>query len=37
MQHITMMTSLAERLREPEEEISSRKFATVILGRLLES
>ena len=37
MQHITMMTSLAEQLRELEEEISSRKFATVILGSLPES
>ena len=37
MQHITMMTSLAEQLREFEEEISSRKFATVILGSLPES
>ena len=37
MQHITMMTSLAEQLRELEEEISSRKFATAILGSLPES
>ena len=37
MQHITMMTSLAEQLRELEEEKSSRKFATVILGSLPES
>ena len=37
LQHITMMTSLAEQLRELEEEISSRKFATVILGSLPES
>ena len=36
MQHITMMTSLAEQLRELEEEISSRKFVTVILGSLPE-
>ena len=37
MQHITAMTSLAEQLRELEEEISSRKFATMILGSLPES
>ena len=37
MQHITMMTSLAEQLRELEEEISSRKFVTMILGSLPES
>ena len=37
LQHIIMMTSLAEQLRELEEEISSRKFATVILGSLPES
>ena len=37
MQHITVMTSLAEQLRELEEEISSRKFATVKRGSLLES
>ena len=37
LQHITMMTSLAEQLRELEEEISSRKFATLILGSLPES
>ena len=37
MQHITMMTSLAEQLRELEEEITSKKFETVILGSLLES
>ena len=32
MQHLTQMTSLAEQLRELNEEISSKKFATVILG-----
>ena len=37
MQHITMMTSLAEQLRELEKEISSRKFAIMILGSLPES
>ena len=37
MQHITVMTFLAEQLRELEEEISSRKFATVIRGSLPES
>ena len=37
MQHLTVMTSLAEQLRELEEEILSRKFATVILGSLPES
>ena len=37
MKHLTTMTSLAEQLRELGEEISSRKFATVILGSLPES
>ena len=32
MSHITYMTSLAEQLREMEEDTSSKKFATVILG-----
>jgi len=31
------MTSLAEQLREMKEDISSKKFATVVLGSLLES
>ena len=34
MQHLTHMTSLAEQLREMNEEISSKKFATVVLGSL---
>eukprot|EP00794_Sanderia_malayensis_P004192 gene4192-4751_t len=37
MQHLTQMTSYAEQLRELNEEISSKKFATVILGSLPES
>ena len=37
MEHITYMTSLAEQLREMKEDISSKKFATVILGSLPES
>ena len=37
MQHLTYMTSLAEQLREMAEEISSKKFATVVLGSLPES
>jgi len=31
------MTSLAEQLREMKEEISLKKFATVVLGSLPES
>ena len=37
LQHITYMTSLAEQLREMKEEVSSKKFATVVLGSLPES
>ena len=37
MQHLTHMTSLAEQLREINEEISSKKFATVVLGSLPDS
>ena len=37
MQHLTHMTSLAEQLREKNEEISSKKFATVVLGSLPDS
>ena len=37
MQHLTHMTSLAEQLREVNEEISSKKFATVVLGSLPDS
>ena len=37
MTHITDMTSLAEQLREMKEDISSKKFAIVILGSLPES
>ena len=34
MQHLTHITTLAEQLREMNEEISSKKFATVVLGSL---
>ena len=37
MEHITHMTSLAEQLREMKEDISSKKFATIVLGSLPES
>ena len=37
MKHITEMTSLAEQLREMKEEVSSKKFAIVMLGSLPES
>ena len=37
MKHITEMTSLAEQLREMKEEVSTKKYAIVILGRLPES
>ena len=37
MEHITYMTSLAEQLRELKEDISTKKFATVILGSLPDS
>eukprot|EP00794_Sanderia_malayensis_P009008 gene9008-9970_t len=37
LEHITYMTSLAEQLKELKEEISSRKFATVLLGSLPDS
>ena len=37
MQHLTHTTSLAEQLREINEEISSKKFATVVLGSLPDS
>ena len=37
MQHITVMTSLAEQLREMKEDVSSKKFAIVVLGSLPES
>jgi transposase InsO family protein len=37
LKHITEMTSLAQQLREMDEDISSRKFATVILGSLPSS
>ena len=37
LQHLTHMTSLAEQLREMKEEISCKKFATVVLGSLPES
>ena len=35
--HLTYMTSLAEQLRELKEEISDKKFATVVLGSFPES
>ena len=34
MKHITQMTSYAQQLRELDEAISSKKFATVVLGSL---
>lgn len=37
MKHLTYMTSLAEQLRELKEDISPKKFATVILGSLPDS
>ena len=37
MQYLTHMTSIAEQLREMIEEMSSKKFATVVLGSLSES
>ena len=37
MEHITHMTCLAEQLREIKEGISSKKFATIVLGSLAES
>ena len=37
MKHLTYMTFLAEQLREMKEDISARKFATVVLGSLPES
>ena len=37
MVHITKMTTLAQRLRELKEDISSKKFATTILGSLPDS
>ena len=37
LQHLTYMTSLAEQLREMKEDISPRKFATVVLSSLPES
>ena len=37
MKHITYMTSLVKQLREMKEDISPKKFATVVLGSLPES
>ena len=37
MQHLTHMTSLAQQLLEMNEEIPSKKFATVVLGSLPKS
>ena len=34
LEHLTHMTSLAEQLREMNEEISEQTFATVVLGSL---
>ena len=34
MEHITLMTTLAQQLRELEEVISTKKFAIVVLGSL---
>ena len=33
-EHLTYMTTLAEQLREMNEEMSEQKFATVVLGSL---
>ena len=37
MKHITEMTTLAEQLREMKEEVSSKRFAIVMLGSLPDS
>ena len=37
VEHITYMTSLAEKLRELKKEVDDKKVATVILGSLPES
>ena len=37
MVHINKMTSLAERLRELKEDVSTKKFAIVVLGSLPDS
>ena len=37
MKHITEMTSMAEQLREMEEDVSSKKFAVTMLGSLPDS
>ena len=37
MKHITEMTEMAEQLKEMHEEVSSKKFAIVILGSLPDS
>ena len=37
MKHVTQMTTLSEQLREMKDEISSKKFATAILGSLPDS
>ena len=34
MEHLTMMATLAQQLRKLQEEISSRKYDTVVLGIL---
>ena len=37
MKHLTYMTTLARQLRDLKEEISPKKFATVVLGSLPDS
>ncbi len=37
MEHLTMMTSLSEQLKKLKEDVSPKKFATVVLGSLPES
>ena len=37
MEHLTRMTSLAEQLRELKEDVTPRKFATVVPGSLPDS
>ena len=37
LEHLTYMTTLAEQLKEMNEEIPDKKFATVVLGSLAES
>ena len=37
LEHITHMTSMAEELRELKEEVSTKKFAVILLGSLPDS